>query len=67
MAAELNRGGLTATAVRLGSLVSPASHLTNDPGVNWGRVYRFRYAYNSSSYDVKVQHEVIPGLAGDRS
>ncbi len=61
---QLNRGGLTATAVRLGSLVSPASYLTNDPGVNWGRVYRFRYPYTSSSYDVKVQHEVIPGWRG---
>jgi len=61
---QAQRGGLTAGAARLGSLVSPASYLTHDPGVTWGDVYRFRYAYSRSAYEVTVEHEQVPGWRG---
>jgi hypothetical protein len=61
---QVQRGGLTAGAARLGSLVSPASYLTHDPGVTWGDVYRFRYPYSRSAYELTVEHEQVPGWRG---
>jgi len=61
---QLYRGGLTASAARLGSLVSPVANLTDDPGKVWGDVYRFRYQYSRSAYDLSVEHHTVPGWRG---
>jgi len=61
---QVNRGGLTGTATRLGSMVSPASYLTDSPDVNWGKIYRFRYQYSPSAYNLSVERDVVPGWRG---
>ncbi len=61
---QVQRGGLTGSAARLGSLVTPLTFLTGDPGLRWGDVHRFRYAYSTAAYDLSVDHEVVPGWRG---
>jgi hypothetical protein len=61
---QVQRGGLTGSAARLGTLVTPATFLTYDPGVRWGDLHRFRYPFSRSAYDLTVQHQQVPGWRG---
>jgi len=61
---QLQRGGLAAPAARLGSLVSPASYLTDSPDVTWGHVYHFQYPYSRSAYDLTIERVEVPGWRG---
>ena len=58
------RSRLTGTATKLGSMVSPASYLTDSPDVNWGKIYRFRYQYSPSACNLSVERDVVPGWRG---